>query len=194
VRDNVLDICQSMRMRISDSLAANVKSLREARGMTQSQIAKLAGIPRATWSNVESGDANPTLLVLEAVAQSLQVSLEELVAKPKSDVKLYKRGTLPQRKRFLATIDKLLPDAIPGMEIDRLELPSGARMAGVPHTVGTREYLACEHGVIELHAQGEKHTLERGDVLTFRGDQKHSYANSGKLIAVAYSVVVLRRS
>jgi len=72
-------------------LAANVKQLRDARGATQQQMAKLAGIPRATWSNLESGSANPTLSVLHRVAGALQVSLEELLAAPRASSGLVAR-------------------------------------------------------------------------------------------------------
>ncbi len=74
---------------------------------------------------------------------------------------------------------------------DRIELPPGGRMAGVPHTPGTREYLTCEAGEIELVAAGERWLLRPGDVVAFRGDQRHSYANPGARPAIAYSVVVL---
>ena len=90
-------------------------------------------------------------------------------------------------------IRKLLPDPIPGMEIDRFELPPGARMAGVPHTPGTREYLTCESGEIVLVASGERFDLAAGDLVAFHGDQRHSYANPGTKPAVGYSVVVLAR-
>ena len=45
----------------------------------------------------------------------------------------------------------------------------------------------------ELTAAGEKYALAAGDVVAFRGDQKHSYANPGKSRAVGYSVVVIAR-
>ena len=86
---------------------------------------------------------------------------------------------------------KLLPDPIPGMEIDRMELQPGGRMTGIPHTPGTHEYLMCESGSIELVAAGDRWTLTAGDVVAFRGDQKHSYENIGARVAVGYSVVVL---
>ena len=56
---------------------------------------------------------------------------------------------------------------------------------------GTREYLACEAGTIVLAAAGERWTLRAGDVVVFRGDQRHSYVNPGAAIAVGYSVVLL---
>ena len=173
--------------------ARNVKQLREARGMTQQQIAKIAGVPRATWAHLESGDANPTLSILHRAALALQVSLEELIAAPRASCRLYARGTLPTRSPGQVLVRKLLPDPIPGMEIDRIEVAPGGRMTGVPHTPGTREYLTCETGEILLVVSGERFTLAPGDVAVFRGDQRHSYHNGGARPAVGYSVVVLAR-
>lgn len=155
---------------LAGRLAKNVKHLRDARGATQQQMAKLSGLPRATWANIESGTSNPTLAVLHRVALALQVSLEELVAAPRADVKHYPRGTLPSRTRGQVQVSTLLPDNLPGTLIERLELPSGSRMVGVPHTPGTREYLTCDTGEIELVAAGETWHLAAGDVVVFRGE------------------------
>ena len=62
-------------------------------------------------------------------------------------------------------------------------------MQGTPHTPGTREYLTCESGVVELVAAGELYRLAAGDALVFRGDQRHTYRNPGRRRAVAVSVV-----
>ena len=67
-----------MKEDLPGRLAINVRQLRQARGSTQQQMAKLASLPRATWSNLESGQANPTLAVLHAASAALGVSLEEL--------------------------------------------------------------------------------------------------------------------
>lgn len=178
---------------VATRLGRNVRTLREARGMTQVQMAKLADLPRATWANLESGSANPTLAVLDRVASAFQVTIEELVAAPRSEARHYPKPTLVTKTRGSASVRKLLPDPIPGMEIDRIELPPKGRMMGIPHTPGTREYLTCEAGSIKLVASGEEYRLEAGDVVAFRGDQRHSYANDGVKTAVAYSVVVIAR-
>lgn len=170
-------------------LGRNIQTLREARGQTQQQIAKVAGLPRATWANLESGAANPTLAVLVKAAQALQVRLEELIEPPRRIGRLYRAASLPSRSRGSITIRKLLPETIAGLEIERMELPVGSAMAGVPHTAGTREYLTCERGRIELGAGGATFALEPGDVVVFRGDQRHGYRNLGTTTAIAYSVV-----
>src|SRR5690349_19183112 len=142
--------------RLASNLARNLKYVREQRGLTQGQLAKLSGVPRSTVANVETGAANPTLVVLARLARALQLSLEELLSAPRGRTQLYKKGALPilergRGGRGKATVQKLLPHPIPGMEIDRIDLEPGARMPGVPHRPGTQEYLCCERGRIVLY-------------------------------------------
>jgi len=176
---------------LSVRLAGNVRQLREARGLTQEQMARLSGIPRATWGHLESGAANPTLSVLHKVAVALQVPLEELTSTPRASCRYYPAASLTTRRQGDVVLKKLLPDPVPGMLIDRMELPPGGRMTGVPHMAGTREYLTCEAGTIDLAVAGERFSLGPGDVVVFRGDQRHSYANPGTRASVGYSVVLL---
>jgi len=177
---------------IPASIARNVKQLREARNLSQEQSARLSGVPRATWANLESGTANPTVLVLTKVAAGLQVSVEELLSPPRATFKFYPVSALQTAGRGSVQVRKLLPDSIHNMELDRMELPPGSRMTGIPHRTGTREYLTCETGEVVLTVSEETLRLTPGDVVVFRGDQKHSYANPGNRTAVAYSIVVLR--
>lgn len=176
---------------LAGRLAANIRALRDGRALTQAQLAKLSGLPRATWANLESGEANPTLSVLHKVAVALQVSFEELIAAPRTGTKLHPRESLPTRQRGDATVRKLLPERIAGAEIDRIELPPNGRMVGVPHTPGTREFLTCERGRVVLTASGETWTLREGDVVAFRGDQRHAYANPDNIVSISWSVVML---
>src|SRR6185436_11336966 len=97
---------------VAERLGKNIKQLREARGLTQQQIAKLAGVPRATWAHLESGDANPTLGVLHKAAGALQVSIEELISSPRAACRLYAKDTLPTRSPGQVLVRKLLPDPI----------------------------------------------------------------------------------
>jgi transcriptional regulator with XRE-family HTH domain len=168
--------------------------LRESRGLSQHQIAKIAGVPRPTWANLESGAANPTLAVLSRVAAALQVRLDELLSPPRVAARHHPAASLATRAKGAARIRKLLPEPLPGLEIERMELPVGAAFAGVPHTPGTREYLTCERGEIELRVSGERYLLAPGDVVVFAGDQKHGYRNSGDKVAVGYSTVAFAPS
>lgn len=171
------------------NLSTNIRQLREARGLTQQQMAKLTGIPRPTWTNLESGAANPTLAVLVRVAAALQLRVEELIAPPKASARFYRAHELPVKQRGQVLVRKLLPDPLSGFEIERMEFPVGSSMTGIPHTPGTREYLTCERGAVQLQAAGETWRVEPGELVVFRGDQRHSYKNVSRELTVAYSVV-----
>jgi transcriptional regulator with XRE-family HTH domain len=175
---------------VGANLAANLRRLREARGLSQRKIAQLSGIPRPTWGSLEAGGANPTLAVLGRAAAALQVSIEELIGPPRTAARLFRDAEQRTRRRQGASLRPLLPETIPGLEISRLELEPAGRLAGIPHTPGTREYLTCLSGRIELVASGERWALEPGDTLVFRGDQRHVYRNlEARAPAVAISVV-----
>ena len=177
----------------SRNLARTLGQLREIRGWTQAQLAEASGVPRPTIANLESGSANPTLSVLTRIAGALGVTLDELVSPPLASIRHYPAATLSERMTGLVTVRELLPDPIPGVVVERMSFRPGAKMAGVPHKPGTREYLTCERGTVQLTASGETFVLAPGDVLVFRGDQRHGYLNPGDDEAVAYSVVMPAR-
>ena len=179
---------------LSTNLAQNIKYLRERRGLTQSQLSKLCGIPRSTLANIETGSGNPTLAVLSKVAVAMTISIEELLSTPRAHGRVYQRGSLPIHKKgrnAKFVVSKLLPDPIPGMEIDRMAMDAGSHLKGVPHRPGTREYCYCETGNAVVWASGERFELQEGDVLSFQGDQAHSYRNESRKTAVLFSVVTL---
>lgn len=152
-------------------------------------MAKLAGIPRATWTHLESGAANPTLAVLIKVAGALQVRLEELLTRGRADVEVTRVAALPVRTRGQVSVRLLLPETLAGLNLERMSFLPGARLTGVPHTEGAREYLTCESGEVELVVGGEVYRLTPGDVVAFRADQKHFYANVSSGESVAYSFI-----
>lgn len=57
----------------------HVRQHRHSAGMTQDVLAEKCGIYRTYLSRIEGGTANPTLLVLGALADSLHVDLCELI-------------------------------------------------------------------------------------------------------------------
>ena len=178
--------------RIAANLAENLRFLRQRRGLTQDGLAALADIPRSTLASLEAGSGNPTLAVLSLLSLGLNAPIEELISSPQGQCRIFPRGTLTikgeQRK---VTVSKLLPDPIPGMEIDRVNLSPASNLKGSPHRPGTREYLYCEKGKITLWVAGEKYELKQGDVAAFSGDLAHSYHNNGTSAAVGFSVVTL---
>jgi len=178
---------------LSENLAENLRHLRAKRGVTQAKLAGQADVPRSTLASLEVGGGNPTLGVLARLSLALQVSIEELLSTPRAQCQIFPMGSLPTSTRAggAAEIACMLPDPVPGMGIDRIELAPGAHFRGVPHRPGTREYLCCEWGQLTLVVAGERMVLHPGDVAAIQGDQEHSYANEGTTRAVGFSVVAL---
>lgn len=178
---------------LSQNLSLNIVNLRKKRKLTQSALAKISGIPRSTLASMECGMGNPSLQNLAKVCEALHVSFEELLSTPRSSVKLIRKEDIPTNKRAKGSVlvYKLLPDAIPGMAIDRIELEAGARMGGIPHANGTKEYLHCVEGQITVTVNGMVFDLGTGDVLAFPGESAHSYLNHGAKKAVGISVVTI---
>lgn len=56
-----------------------LRTLREARGLTQEELAEDAGFSRSYYSDIETGKRNTSLLNLRRLAQSLHFSLSELL-------------------------------------------------------------------------------------------------------------------
>lgn len=65
----------------------NMANIREARGLTQRQLADMVGANQATISKIESGTGNPTLSMINRIAKALRVHPSQL----------FSMGSLQQR-------------------------------------------------------------------------------------------------
>ncbi len=67
-------------MSTNQNLANNIKKLREAKGLSQEKLARLADVANNTLIKMESGEnQNPTLNSLKKVAKALGVSVDDLI-------------------------------------------------------------------------------------------------------------------
>ena len=67
-------------MSTNQNLANNIKKLREAKGLSQEKLARLADVANNTLIKMESGEnKNPTLDTLKKIAKALEVSVDELI-------------------------------------------------------------------------------------------------------------------
>ena len=64
----------------TQNLSNNIKRLREAKGLSQEKLARLADVANNTLIKMESGEnKNPTLETLKKVAKALEVSVDDLI-------------------------------------------------------------------------------------------------------------------
>jgi len=64
----------------NQNLSKNIRKLREAKGLSQEKLARLADVANNTLIKMESGEnQNPTLDTLRKVAKALDVSVDDLI-------------------------------------------------------------------------------------------------------------------
>ena len=63
---------------IQTQFGARVRSLRQRKGLSQEELADLAGVHRTYLGGIERGERNPALKNIAALAEALDVSLTDL--------------------------------------------------------------------------------------------------------------------
>ena len=74
-------------MDVRNRIGANLKRLRSGKGVTQEAFANDSGFDRGYISGVERGVRNSSALVLERIADALDVDVAELFKKAESTTK-----------------------------------------------------------------------------------------------------------
>ena len=63
---------------MTDRLVTTLKNMREARGLTQAQLAELVGVSRKTINTVENGVCVPSTVIALKLAAALDEPVEAL--------------------------------------------------------------------------------------------------------------------
>jgi len=64
--------------KIEEQFGEKVRQLRQARGLSQEELAFKAGVHRTYLGGIERGERNPSLKNIAAIAKALDVSLRDL--------------------------------------------------------------------------------------------------------------------
>jgi len=68
-----------MKSNINEEVGFNIRRIREERGLSQEELAALAGLHRAYVGQIERGEKNIGLKNLEKIAKALEVPVSFLV-------------------------------------------------------------------------------------------------------------------
>lgn len=67
-----------MKSNINEEVGFNIRRIREERGLSQEELAALAGLHRAYVGQIERSEKNIGLKNLQKIAQALEVNIEDL--------------------------------------------------------------------------------------------------------------------
>lgn len=160
---------------INAIVARNIERYRLQRHMSASQVARLAGVSKATLLSIELGQANPTLDTLQRLCDALSVQLADLV-----------------KERATSGVDvRRVEDAtwrpLEGMQLRRLATFYGAEMIYVftatvnaeghvseAHEPGSAESLLVLSGTVMAGPNDSLVELKAGDWIRYPSDCAHA--------------------
>lgn len=93
-------------------IGANLLRIREARGLTQSDVAGKAGISRAAYRSIEIGEATPKVSTLQNIAKGLNIKLNDLFIPVRTLKKVRFRAMkkMNNREHILTEVARWLDD------------------------------------------------------------------------------------
>ncbi len=178
-------------------LCARMTELRQRHSYTLEQLAAASGVSRSMLSQIERGQANPTLAVTHRIAQAFGMTVGELVDDPSasSTVEIV-HGDDPNhvfRADGGCRIRTLSPLHMEkNVEFYELELEPGATLDSAPHFDGTRELFTVASGAATLVAGDTRCQLKAGDSAHYRADVEHAISAQGDNNMVGYIVVTYK--
>jgi transcriptional regulator with XRE-family HTH domain len=184
-------IMESAAMDAQARLAARVRGLRVARGLTLDGLAARAGVSRSMLSLVERGEASPTAAVLDRIAAGLGVTIASLFgddaragASPlsrRSEQESWRDPETGYVRRNLSPAGHHSP-----IELVEVRLPPHARVAydgGITRAVGISQQVWLLEGRLELTVGEARHLLDVGDCLAMRLDRPITFRNPAEYTA-----------
>ena len=184
---------------ITPSLAARLKSEREARGWTLAELAERSGVSRAMIAKVEGGKSSPTAMLLGKLSGAFGLTVSTLLARAEvaHPSRLVRHDAQPLWRDPESGYVRRQVFPIPGsgipIDLVKVELPAGERVIYPSSSYTfTRHLIWIQTGSLVFVEGQEEHHLRAGDCLELGPPQNCSYENRSNK-PCAYVVVVLRQ-
>lgn len=158
-----------------------VREFRTRRGMSLRTLASRAGFSPGFVSQIERGQASPSIASLERMAQALSVTLGEFF-RSSSTANVMRSGERAELTSAWsqAQIEALGPTG-PGhvFEPMMITLAPGGQSGSRPYSHGGEEFTIVFEGDVRLTLGEETYQLTRGDSATFPAEIPHRWENVG---------------
>jgi len=156
---------------INTRIAARVRGLRVASGLSLEGLAEKCDVSRSMLSLIERGESSPTAVVLEKIATGLGVTLASLFEDPAAPPNPLSRGAqrVPWKDPQTGYVRRnVSPPSFPSpLQIVDVVLPAGARVAyeTAARDASVHQQIWMQEGSIELALGKVVHRLNEDDCL-----------------------------
>lgn len=163
---------------IGPRIARALRRERDRVGVSISELARRAGVGKATISQLESGSANPSVETLWAIATALGVPFAVFVEEPDHTPHLIRARSSDGIRAADSPYSALLlaagsPQSRSDLYLLRAE--PGEPRRSLPHAVGTVEHVVLVTGRASVGPADAVVELRPGDYLRYRGDAPHVF-------------------
>ena len=161
-----------------ERLASNLRRLRIAGHLSQSELARVTSMSKATLSGIERGRGNPTVDTLASLASALGVSIAELLVEPELGevhiVRSAQTGPLPLDRMGKRELESIV-QARSSVEVYELTLPAAHVHESAPQAAGSRQGVLLLQGKLIVGPAERISELSAGDYISFPADVPHLY-------------------
>ena len=184
---------------VNERIAARVRELRAAHGLSLDTLAGKSGVSRSMISLIERGESSPTAVVLEKLAAGLDVTLASLFDAPAAAARaasgpVARCADQPQwqdpasgyRRRNVS------PPGVPQpMQIVEVHFPPHGHVAfeNGDRDMRVHQQVWVLEGAIDITLGEERHRLREGDCLAMQLDRPTMFHNPTRK-TVRYAVVI----
>lgn len=164
---------------LGDRIAATLRRERERRDLSVSELARRAGVAKATVSQLENGGGNPSVETLWALASALDVPFAIFVDEGVDSPTLIRAGEAATAVASSASayVAVLLSASPPHARRDiyLLRAEPGSPRLSDPHPRGTIEHVVMVSGRGRVGPVDDPFDLSPGDYLSYPGDAPHVF-------------------
>ncbi|WP_265523427.1 helix-turn-helix domain-containing protein [Oerskovia flava] len=173
------------------AMGQRVRDLRGRTGMSMRELATRAGVSAGYISQIENGNANPSLAAIRSIAEAFGVTWLELFQPTPTTGRVLRKKDRPRILSDGAVVHhEITQPPIGNVEVLVTEYAPGQGTGDDSYTHGdSQEICLVIRGRLQITVDGEVTTLEVGDSIEFRTDVPHAVLNTGTEPAEAVWVV-----
>ena len=175
-----------------EQVAANLRRLRTAAGLSLTALAERSGVAKGTVSELERGLGNPTIETLFALGYALEVTLADLVADAGApDAQVVRAVNRPfiVGKPLDARLLHRSQERHLVLEVYELLIHPTAAHHAQPHRPGVKEHVYVIEGAASVGPEVSPFDLAAGDYALYCADVPHRYASTtGARVLLAMSI------
>lgn len=175
-----------------DSLANNLRTLREDRNLSLDKLSEMTGVSKSMLRQIEIGQSNPTIATIWKIANGLRIPFTALLREQRQDVVLkgFKSDApLTADTDSYRLFPLILFNPERSFETYYVEIEPGTTLEAEPHQGNAEEHVFVMQGEIEITVAGEGFSVGREQFISFQADRPHRYHNPGDEMAVAIMLI-----